>query len=127
MLFMALSIRKSRLGPCKRLNAHPGGASAPYDGAVLSCRIQTPQPGGTMNLTTEHLADLLIGITRMQNFLIEALEHANPGFRNTHALPLLNIAANTRAGGGRCESRRARFQREALICPGRLNSEPIVR
>jgi len=54
-----------------------------------------------MNLTTEHLADLLIGITRMQNFLIEALEHANPGFRNTHALPLLNIAANTRAGDPR--------------------------
>ncbi len=54
-----------------------------------------------MNLTTEHLADLLIGITRAQNAVIEAMEHASPGFRNTHAVPLLNIAANMRAGDPR--------------------------
>jgi len=54
-----------------------------------------------MNLTTEHLADLLIGITRAQNAVIEAMERASPGFRNTHAVPLLNIAANMRAGDPR--------------------------
>jgi hypothetical protein len=54
-----------------------------------------------MNLTTEHLADLLIGITRAQNAVIEAMERASPGFRSTHAVPLLNVAANMRAGDPR--------------------------
>ena len=49
-----------------------------------------------MNLTTEHLADILIGIARSQNALIDALERISPGFHNMHAMPLLNIAANTR-------------------------------
>ena len=49
-----------------------------------------------MNLTTEHLADILIGIARAQNALIDALERISPGFHNMHAMPLLNIAANTR-------------------------------
>jgi hypothetical protein len=54
-----------------------------------------------MNLTTEHLADILIGVARAQNAVIEAMEHANPGFRNTHALPLITLAANMRAGDPR--------------------------
>ena len=49
-----------------------------------------------MNLTTEHLADILIGVARAQNALIDALERTSPGFHNMHAMPLLNIAANTR-------------------------------
>jgi len=49
-----------------------------------------------MNLTTEHLADILIGVARAQNAVIDALERISPGFHNTHAVPLLNIAANTR-------------------------------
>src|SRR6267378_7000613 len=61
-----------------------------------SRRIQTAPPGETMNLTTEQLADILIGIARAQNALIDALERISPGFRNMHAMPLLNIAANTR-------------------------------
>ena len=54
-----------------------------------------------MNLTTEHLADILIGIARAQNAVIEAMERASPGFRNTHALPLITLAANMRAGDPR--------------------------
>jgi len=54
-----------------------------------------------MDLTTEQLADLLIGITRAQNAVIEAMDRANPGFRSQHAVPLLNIAANMRAGDPR--------------------------
>src|SRR6267378_3549948 len=61
-----------------------------------SRRIQTAPPGGIMNLTTEHLADLLIGVARAQNALIDAVERISPGFHNMHAMPLLNIAANTR-------------------------------
>jgi hypothetical protein len=54
-----------------------------------------------MNLSTEQLADLLIGITRAQNAIIEAMDRASPGFRSQHAAPLLNIAANMRAGDPR--------------------------
>ena len=54
-----------------------------------------------MNITSEYLADLLIGIARAQNALIDAMERASPGFRNTHAVPLLNVAANMRAGDPR--------------------------
>src|SRR5258708_2660794 len=57
--------------------------------------------GKAMNLTTEHLADILIGVARAQNAVIEAMERANPGFRNTHALPLITLAANMRAGDPR--------------------------
>jgi hypothetical protein len=54
-----------------------------------------------MNLTTEHLADILIGIARAQNAVIEAMERSSPGFRNTHAFPLITLAANMRAGDPR--------------------------
>jgi len=54
-----------------------------------------------MNLTSEHLADILIGIARAQNAVIEAMERSSPGFRNTHALPLITLAANMRAGDPR--------------------------
>ena len=54
-----------------------------------------------MNLTAEHLADLVIGFARAQNAVIDAMERANPGFRNNHAVPLLTIAANMRAGDPR--------------------------
>jgi len=54
-----------------------------------------------MNLTTTHLADILIGIARAQNAVIEAMERASPGFRNTHAVPLITLAANMRAGDPR--------------------------
>ncbi len=54
-----------------------------------------------MNLTTDHLADLLIGIARAQNAVIDAMERASPGFRNTHAVPLITLAANMRAGDPR--------------------------
>src|SRR5260370_21061744 len=57
--------------------------------------------GKAMNLTTEHLADILIGVARAQNAVIEAMERASPGFRNTHALPLITLAANMRAGDPR--------------------------
>src|SRR5262249_5376882 len=54
-----------------------------------------------MNITSEYLADLLIGIARSQNAIIDAMERANPGFRNTHLVPIINVAANMRAGDPR--------------------------
>ena len=54
-----------------------------------------------MDISSDYLADLVIGTARAQNAIIEAMERANPGFRNNHALPLLTIAANMRAGDPR--------------------------
>lgn len=54
-----------------------------------------------MNLTTEQLAEILIGIARAQNAVVDAMERASPGFRNAHAVPLITLAANMRAGDPR--------------------------
>ena len=54
-----------------------------------------------MELSSDQLADLLIGIARAQNALIDAIERAEPGFRSGHAVPVLNVAANTRVGDPR--------------------------
>jgi len=57
--------------------------------------------GAAMNLTPDHLADILIGIARAQNAVIDAIDRANPGFRSQHAAPLITLAANMRAGDPR--------------------------
>ena len=54
-----------------------------------------------MEISSEYLADLLIGIAKAQTAVIDAMERANPGFRNTHAVPLLHVAANMPAGDPR--------------------------
>lgn len=54
-----------------------------------------------MELTAEHLADLVIGFARAQNAVIDAIDRANPGFRSQHAVPILNVAANLRVGDPR--------------------------
>jgi hypothetical protein len=54
-----------------------------------------------MNLTTDHLADILIGIARAQNAVIDAIDRLNPGFRSQHAAPIITVAANMRAGDPR--------------------------
>ncbi len=77
------------------------GCARLITGQCYPAPSEQPKPGETMNLTTEHLADILIGVARAQNAVIEAMERASPGFRNTHAVPLLNIAANMRAGDPR--------------------------
>jgi hypothetical protein len=43
------------------------------------------------------LAELLMGIAKAQNAVIDAIERANPGFKNNHAVPILTTAANVRA------------------------------
>jgi hypothetical protein len=54
-----------------------------------------------MDLSIEQLADLVIGIARAQNAVIDAIDRVNPGFRTQHAAPILNVAANLRAGDPR--------------------------
>jgi hypothetical protein len=53
--------------------------------------------GARMEISSEYLAELLIGIVRAQNALIDAMDRAQPGFRNTHAIPVLSVAANVRS------------------------------
>ncbi|MBX9810472.1 MAG: hypothetical protein K2Y16_02505 [Burkholderiales bacterium] len=48
------------------------------------------------NLTTQQLAELLVGIARAQQAVIDAVESARPGFRMTHLSPVLQSAAKLR-------------------------------
>ena len=49
-----------------------------------------------MNLNTEQIAELLAGIARSQQAIIDAIESESGGWRNTHLLPKLNTASNMR-------------------------------
>lgn len=49
-----------------------------------------------MNLSTEQLAELLAGIARSQQAIIDAIESESGGWRNTHLLPKLTTASNMR-------------------------------
>ena len=54
-----------------------------------------------MSLDLDQLSEMLAGIARSQTAVIDAVERANPGWRNTHAIPLLTIAANMRSAEAR--------------------------
>jgi hypothetical protein len=49
-----------------------------------------------MSVTNEQLAELLSGIARAQQAIIDAVERANGGWKNAHLIPILNVAANMR-------------------------------
>lgn len=48
-------------------------------------------------MDSTQLAELLMGIAKAQNAVIDAIERAEPGFKNNHAVPILTTAANVRA------------------------------
>ena len=48
------------------------------------------------NVTTQQLAELVIGIARAQQAIIDALESQKAGFRGTHLAPALDNAAKSR-------------------------------
>jgi hypothetical protein len=50
-----------------------------------------------MNISAEQLAELLAGIAKAQNAIIDAVERGNGGWRSTHMSPMLNVAANMRS------------------------------
>ena len=56
-----------------------------------------------MHLTTEQLAELLHGIARSQQAIIDAVDSDRGGWRNTHLLPKLNTAANLRLATSRLQ------------------------
>lgn len=76
-----------------------------------------------MDISPEFLADLLIGVARAQNAVIDAIDRANPGFRSTHAVPILNVAANTRVGDPRTIDLPSRI---LLRLQGRVAIDPVA-
>jgi hypothetical protein len=48
------------------------------------------------NLNTQQLAELLVGIARAQQAIIEAVESSKTGFKSTHLSPALMNAARVR-------------------------------
>ena len=44
-------------------------------------------------LTTQQLAQLLLGVARAQNAIVEAMENSKAGFKGTHLRPTLESAA----------------------------------
>ncbi len=52
-------------------------------------------------MTHDQLAELLAGIAKAQNAVLDAVDRAMPGFKNTHLAPVLTVAANMRVGDPR--------------------------
>ena len=52
-----------------------------------------------MNLTTQHLAEILIGIARSQQAIIDAIESSRAGFKGTYLGPALDSTAKIRSTG----------------------------
>jgi hypothetical protein len=50
-----------------------------------------------------------MGIAKAQAAVIDAIERANPGFKNNHAVPILTTAANVRASVPRIQDLPARI------------------
>jgi hypothetical protein len=48
------------------------------------------------NVTTQQLAELIIGIARAQQAIIDAMESQKSGYRGTHLAPALDNAAKSR-------------------------------
>ncbi len=48
------------------------------------------------NITTQQLAELLIGIARAQQAVVEGMESLKAGFKSTHFAPALDNTARTR-------------------------------
>ena len=49
------------------------------------------------DITTQQLAQLLLGIARAQNAIIEALENSKAGFKATHFRPAVETASRIRS------------------------------
>jgi hypothetical protein len=49
------------------------------------------------NVTTQQLAEILLGIARAQNAIIDAMENSKAGFKATHFRPTLEAASRIRS------------------------------
>src|SRR5690606_6276422 len=76
---------------------HPPVARGPSRADDILYMKHSSAREGAMTISTEHLAELLAGIARAQQALVDAIERSDAGWRNTHLIPVLNVAANMRA------------------------------
>jgi len=81
-----------------------------------------------MNVTTQQLAELLIGIARSQQAIIEAIESQMPGFKGTYLSPALDSVAKIRSTN-RAPSLQEFPARVLSQCQSRVgpNVEQVVR
>lgn len=81
-----------------------------------------------MNLTTHQLAEILIGVARSQQAIIEGIESMKAGFKGTYLAPALESVAKIRSTG-RPLALQDFPARVLLQCQGRAgpNIEQIVR
>jgi hypothetical protein len=47
-------------------------------------------------MNNQQLAELLAGVAKANNAILDAMDRAHPGFKATHLAPVLNVAANVR-------------------------------
>jgi hypothetical protein len=81
-----------------------------------------------MNITTQQLAELLIGIARAQQAIIDAVDAQKPGFKGTYMGPALDSVAKIRSTG-RAPSLQDFPARVLMQCQSRSgpNLEQVVR
>src|SRR5690242_18836696 len=81
-----------------------------------------------MNIEPDDLAQLLIGIARSQQAVVDAMESARPGFKSTFLTPALDSAAEIGAVN-RPVSLQELPSRVLLQCQGRMgpNAEQLSR
>ena len=81
-----------------------------------------------MNLTAKQLAEILIGIARSQQAIIDAIESSKAGFKGTYLAPALDSTAKIRSTG-RAPSLQDLPARVLLQCQGRVgpNVEQITK
>jgi hypothetical protein len=84
--------------------------------------------GGSMTITTQQLAELLIGVARSQQAIIDAIESMKAGFKSTHLAPALDSVAKIRSTG-RALTLQDYPARVLVQCQGRAgpNLEQIVK
>ena len=81
-----------------------------------------------MSITTQQLADLLIGVARSQQAIIDAVEGMKAGFKGTYMSPALDSVAKIRSTG-RAVTLQDFPARVLVQCQGRAgpNLEQIVK
>ena len=79
-------------------------------------------------LTTQQVAELLVGIARSQQAVIDAIESSKPGFKMTHLAPVLQTVAKIR-NTGHVPTLGDLPARVLLACQGRAgpDAESIAR
>lgn len=73
------------------------------------------------NLTTQQLAEILLGIARAQQAIIDAMENSKAGFKSTHFRPMLETASRVRSN--RVESLTDYPSRLLLLTLGRTGPD----